>query len=259
MDMNGVSRSILGSLMLLGLGGATITYAQQSEMTFFVTSAGPGKGGDLGGLAGADKHCQMLAQAAGAGGTTWHAYLSTQGAGAVNARDRVGSGPWQNAKGAVIAKNLTELNSASNNITKQTALTEKGELVNGRGDTPNMHDILTGSQPDGTAFPAGEDRTCGNWSKSGQGSAMVGHHDRQGLRDDDASKSWNTSHPSRGPDGGCSQADLKSTGATGCFIVLRRTDEIIPSDARAGLLAGPDDLASDTSGWRIGGREHSFG
>src|SRR5881396_709994 len=135
MDMNGVSRSILGSLMLLGLGGATITYAQQSEMTFFVTSAGPGKGGDLGGLAGADKHCQMLAQAAGAGGKTWHAYLSTQGAGAVNARDRVGSGPWQNAKGTVIAKNLTELNSASNNITKQTALTEKGELVNGRRHT----------------------------------------------------------------------------------------------------------------------------
>src|SRR5439155_1593903 len=137
-------------------------------------------------LAGADKHCQMLAQAAGAGGKTWHAYLSTQGAGAVNARDRVGSGPWQNAKGTVIAKNLTELNSASNNITKQTALTEKGELVNGRGDTPNMHDILTGSQPDGTAFAAGDDRTCGNWTKSGQGAAMVGHHDRQGLRDDDA-------------------------------------------------------------------------
>src|SRR5438034_7115993 len=134
MDMNGVSRSILGLLMLLGLAGANITYAQQSEMTFFITSAGSGKGGDLGGLAGADKHCQMLAQAAGAGGKTWHAYLSTQGAGAVNARDRVGSGPWQNAKGTVIAKNLTELNSASNNITKQTALTEKGELVNGRGE-----------------------------------------------------------------------------------------------------------------------------
>src|SRR3989454_9140219 len=169
MDMNRVSRWILGSLILLGLDGATITYAQQSEMTFFITSAGSGKGGDLGGLAGADRHCQILAQAAGAGGKTWHAYLSTQGAGAVNARDRVGSGPWQNAKGTVIAKNLTELNSASNNITKQTALTEKGELVNGRGDTPNMHDILTGSQADGTAFAAGDDRTCGNWTKSGQG------------------------------------------------------------------------------------------
>src|SRR6266705_1309352 len=202
MDMNRVSRWILGSLILLGLDGANITYAQQSEMTFFITSAGSGKGGDLGGLAGADKHCQMLAQAAGARGKTWHAYLSTQGAGAVNARDRVGSGPWQNAMGTVIAKNLTELNSASNNITKQTALTEKGELVNGRGDTPNMHDILTGSQPDGTTFAAGDDRTCGNWTKSGQGAAMVGHHDRQGLRDDDASKSWNSSHPTRGPDGG---------------------------------------------------------
>src|SRR5947209_1326480 len=143
MDMNRGSRSILGSLMLLGLSGATITYAQQSEMTFFITSAGSGKGGDLGGLAGAYKHCQMLAQAAGAGGKTWHAYLSTQGAGAVSARDRVGSGPWQNAKGTVIAKNPTEVNSASNNITKQTALTEKGELVNGRGATPNMHALPT--------------------------------------------------------------------------------------------------------------------
>src|SRR5262249_10948172 len=141
-------------------------------------------------------------QAAGAGGKTWHAYLSTQGPGAVNARDRIGSGPWQNDKGVVIAKNVTELHGA-NKLTKQTALTEKGDVVNGRGDTPNMHDILTGSQPDGTAFAAGEDRTCGNWSTSGRGSATVGHSDRQGLRDDDASKSWNSSHPSRGPDGGC--------------------------------------------------------
>src|SRR5436853_7796904 len=133
MDMNGVSRSILGSLMLLGLAGANITYTQQSEMTFFITSAGSGRGGDLGGLAGADKHCQMLAQAAGAGGKTWHAYLSTRGAGAVNARDRIGSGPWQNGKGTVIGKNLTELNRASNKITTQTALTEEGEVVNVRG------------------------------------------------------------------------------------------------------------------------------
>src|SRR5437899_8487247 len=131
MDMNGVSRSILGSLMLLGLAGANITYAQQSEMTFFITSAGSGKGADLSGLAGADKHCQMLAQAAGAGGKTWHAYLSTQGPGAVNARDRIGSGPWQNAKGTVVAKSLAELH-GNNNISKQTALTEKGEMVNGR-------------------------------------------------------------------------------------------------------------------------------
>jgi hypothetical protein len=215
--MNRASRSILGSLVLLGLGGAAIAHAQQSEMTFFITSAGSGKGGDLGGLAGADKHCQALAQAAGAEGKAWHAYLSTQGAGAVNARDRIGSGPWQNAKGTVIAKNLAELHGANNNITKQTALTEKGQLVNGGGDTPNMHDILTGSQPDGTAFAAGDDRTCGNWTKSGQGAAMVGHHDRRGLGDDDASKSWNSSHPTRGPDGGCSQNDLRSTGGNGLF------------------------------------------
>ena len=212
------SRIVLAIVFALALlscfGGAA--HAQQSDMTFFVTSTGSGKGADLGGLTGADKQCQMLAQAAGAGGKTWHAYLSTQGPGAVNARDRIGSGPWQNAKGTVVAKSLTELH-ATNNISKQTALTEKGEMVNGRGDTPNMHDILTGSQPDGTAFAGAEDRTCGNWAKSTQGSAMVGHHDRQGLRDDDASKSWNSSHPSRGPDGGCSQNDLKSTGGNGFF------------------------------------------
>jgi hypothetical protein len=195
---------------------ASAASAQPSSMTFFVTSAGSGKGADLGGLAGADKHCQMLAQSAGAGGKTWHAYLSTQGSDAVNARDRIGSGPWQNAKGTVIAKSVADLH-GTNNLTKQTALTEKGEMVNGRGDTPNMHDVLTGSQPDGTAFAAGEDRTCGNWTKSDKGAAMVGHSDRQGLRDDDASKSWNSSHPSRGPDGGCSQNDLKSTGGNGFF------------------------------------------
>ena len=203
------------ALALLSLAPSTAR-AQQSSMTFFVTSVGSGNGANLGGLAGADKQCQTLAQAAGAGGKTWHAYLSTQGPGAVNARDRIGSGPWQNEKGVVIAKNVTELHGA-NNLTKQTALTEKGDVVNGRGDTPNMHDILTGSQPDGTAFAGSEDRTCGNWTKSGQGSAMMGHSDRQGLRDDDASKSWNSSHPSRGPDGGCSQSDLKSTGGNGLF------------------------------------------
>jgi hypothetical protein len=212
------SRIVLAIVFALALlscfGGAA--HAQQSDMTFFVTSTGSGKGADLGGLAGADKQCQMLAQAAGGGGKTWHAYLSTQGPGAVNARDRIGNGPWQNAKGTVVAKSLAELH-GTNNISKQTALTEKGEMVNGRGDTPNMHDILTGSQPDGTAFAGAEDRTCGNWAKSTQGSAMVGHHDRQGLRDDDASKSWNSSHPSRGPDGGCSQNDLKSTGGNGFF------------------------------------------
>jgi hypothetical protein len=208
--------TIVGAVVLLALGVTPEAWAQQAETSFFITSVGSGKGGDLGGLAGADQHCQRLAQTAGTGNKTWHAYLSTQGAGAVNARDRIGSGPWQNAKGVVIAKDVAELH-GKNNISKQTALTEKGEMVNGRGDTPNMHDILTGSQPDGTAFAAGEDRTCGNWTKSGQGAAMTGHHDRQGLRDDDASKSWNSSHPSRGPDGGCSQNDLKSTGGNGLF------------------------------------------
>lgn len=208
--------AILASIALLVLGGTAGGQGQRGDMTFFITSAGSGNGADLGGLAGADKTCQMLAQAAGAGAKTWGAYLSTQGPGAVNARDRIGRGPWQNAKSVVIAKDVAELH-GKNNVTKETALTEKGEVVKGRGDTPNMHDILTGSQPDGTAFAAGEDRTCGNWTKSGQGSAMVGHHDRQGLRDDDASKSWNSSHPSRGPDGGCSQNDLKSTGGNGLF------------------------------------------
>ena len=207
--------SALAVVALLSLGGST-GQAQQSEIGFFITSAGPGKGGDLGGLAGADQLCQLLGATAGAGSKTWHAYLSTQGPGRVNARDRIGKGPWKNAKGIIIAKDLAELH-GTNNINKQTALTEKGDVVNGRGDTPNMHDILTGSQPDGTAFAGSEDRTCGNWTKSGQGAAMVGHHDRQGLRDDDASKSWNSSHPSRGPDGGCSQNDLKSTGGNGLF------------------------------------------
>jgi hypothetical protein len=206
---------LVASVAFLSLAG--VAHAQPAETTFFITSTGSGKGGDLGGLAGADQHCQHLAQAAGLGNKNWKAYLSTQGTGAVNARDRIGQGPWQNAKGAVVAKNVADLH-GQNNITKQTALTEKGEVVNGRGDTPNMHDILTGSQPDGSAFPAGEDRTCGNWGTSGQGAAMVGHSDRQGLRDDDASKSWNSSHPSRGPDGGCSQNDLKSTGGAGLFF-----------------------------------------
>jgi hypothetical protein len=203
-------------VFLLAVG---IAQAQQAQMSFFVTSAGLGKGADLGGVDGADRHCQQLAQAAGAGGRTWHAYLSTQAEGgkpAVNARDRIGKGPWQNAKGVVIAKSVDELH-GNNNLSKQTALTEKGDVVNGRGDTPNRHDALTGTQPDGTAFAAGEDRTCKNWTSSTQGAAMLGHIDRQGLRDDDASKSWNSSHPSRGPDGGCSQTDLRSTGGDGLF------------------------------------------
>src|SRR6266478_8537264 len=165
--------------------------AQSADTSFFLTSTGIGNGGNLGGLAGADNYCQTLAQATGAGAKTWHAYLSTQeadGKPAVNARDRIGKGLWQNSKGVVIAKDVAELHGA-NNLTKQTALTEKGEVNNGIGDTPNRHDVLTGSQPDGTAFAAGQDRTCKNWTSSTQGAAMVGHIDRIGLRDDDASKS----------------------------------------------------------------------
>jgi hypothetical protein len=207
---------ILAVALALALPGAR---AQQSEMSFFVTSSGIGKGADLGGLEGADRHCQQLGQAAGAGSRTWHAYLSTQeadGKPAVNAKDRIGRGPWRNAKGVVIAKDPDELH-GNNNLTKQTALTEKGEVVNGRGDTPNKHDGLTGTQMNGTAFPPGEDRTCRNWTSSTQGAAMVGHIDRQGLSDTEAAKSWNSSHASRGPDGGCSQADLRSTGGDGLF------------------------------------------
>src|ERR1700749_2096495 len=200
--MSGFAKSIsrfgLASVAaLLASLAAQPAQAQSANTTFFVTSAGPGKGGDLGGLAGADKQCQTLAAAAGAGAKTWHAYLSTQAADgkpAVNARDRIGKGPWQNTKGVVIAKDVADLHGASNNLNKQTALSEKGEVINGRGDTPNRHDALTGSQPDGTAFAAGEDRTCKNWTSSTQGAAMVGHIDRIGLRDDDASKSWNSSH-----------------------------------------------------------------
>lgn len=197
---------------------ASPVVAQTAEMSFFVTSAGSGKGADLGGLDGADAICQRLAQAVGAGGKTWRAYLSTQavgGAAAVNARDRIGAGPWRNAKGAVIAGSVADLHGAAAGLTKQTALNEKGEAVNGRGDAPNQHDMLTGSQADGTAFGAGEDRTCGNYTRSGaEGAVMLGHHDRSGLDDSPPAKSWNTSHLSRG---GCSQDALKSTGGAGLF------------------------------------------
>lgn len=221
--MTNLARKIAPALALAAMAvvAATPALAQSATTTFFLTGNGIGNGGNLGGLAGADNLCQTLAQAAGFGAPkTWRAYLSTQAADgqpAVNARDRIGKGPWQNVKGVVIAKDVADLHSANNNLNKQTALSEKGEIVNGAGDTPNRHDVLTGSQADGTAFAAGEDRTCKNWTSSTQGAAMVGHFDRKGLRDDDASKSWNTSHPSRGPDGGCSQADLKSTGGDGLF------------------------------------------
>lgn len=191
--------------------------AAQAEMTFFVTSTGMGKGADLGGLAGADAHCQQLAEAAGAGGHTWRAYLSTSataGQPAVNARDRIGKGPWQNAKGVVVANDVAHLHGDSNNLNKETGLDERGMPVKGRGDKPNMHDILTGSQADGTAFAGAEDRTCGNWTSSTTGAAMVGHHDRVGLDDSAAARSWNTSHPSRG---GCSIEALASSGGAGLF------------------------------------------
>ena len=212
------------ALAALSVLAAQPAPAQSADTSFFLTSNGIGNGANLGGLAGADNHCQTLAQAAGFGAPkTWRAYLSTQaadGASAVNARDRIGKGPWKNARGVVVAKDVADLHSPGNNLTKQTSLSEKGEVINGRGDTPNRHDVLTGSQADGTAFAAGDDRTCKNWTSSTQGAAMLGHFDRMGLRDDDASKSWNSSHASRGPDGGCSQADLRSTGGDGllyCF------------------------------------------
>lgn len=187
--------------------------AQDTSMSFFITSEGSTKGGDLGGLEGADAHCQKLAEAAGVTGKTWAAYLSTQEEGkrGVSARDRIGKGPWHNAKGDLIASNLDTLH-LSPNIVKSTALDEKGNLVKGRGDSPNEHDILTGTMADGTAyFPrVTEDRTCSNWTSSGEGSATVGHHDRHGG----GNTSWNSAHNSRG----CSADDLKKTGGAGLFM-----------------------------------------
>jgi hypothetical protein len=187
----------------------------QNPMTFFVTSANPGKGADLGGLAGADKYCKALATAVGAGGKDWRAYLSTDassGTTPVNARDRIGKGPWKNARGVVVANSVDELHGA-NGLTKQTALTEKGEVINGRGDTPNQHDMLTGSTPEGRVATGDKNLTCGNWTLSGEGSAVVGHHDRTGLDEQPPAKSWNSSHPSRG----CSPDALKATGGAGLF------------------------------------------
>ena len=198
----------------------------QHPMTFFVTSAGSGKGADLGGLAGADAHCQALAMAAGRGDKTWHAYLSTQASGnqpAVNARDRIGSGPWYNSKNALIANDLGHLHGDTldqarlgNGLNKQSALDETGKVNNGVGDMPNRHDMLTGSKPDGTAYTDGMDHTCGNWTSStaGMGSAQLGHSDRSGG----GNNSWNSAHPSRG----CSQENLVATGGAGmyyCFAI----------------------------------------
>jgi hypothetical protein len=192
----------------LAMGGA------KSVTRFFVTSKGPGKGGDLGGLTGADAHCQQLATAEGSGDHTWRAYLSTAATAtqpAVHARDRIGAGPWYNAEGLLIAANVDELHGPNSRINKDTAVTERLDPVNGAGDSPNMHDILTGSRPDGTAFGADDDLTCGNWTSSGAGRAQVGHHDRQGQGNGAAS--WNSAHASAG----CTQQDLEGTGGAGLF------------------------------------------
>jgi hypothetical protein len=212
-------RSVLAALTLSVLLGSYLAIAQQQPpqpMRFFITSAGPGNGANLAGLAGADAHCQKLASAAGAGSRTWRAYLSTQGQGAVNARDRIGAGPWHNVKGQLVANNVADLHGDVQrdriNLQKQTALTEKGEVINGVGDKPNRHDILTGSDSLGRAMTGTDDRTCGNWTSNGTGSAMVGHHDRMGG----GNTSWNSAHPSKG----CSQENLVATGGDGllyCF------------------------------------------
>lgn len=191
---NKIRIALSASTALLLAGCAWFWPEPKNPMTFFITSAGPGKGADLGGLAGADAHCQKLAGAVGAGGRTWRAYLSTSGAGAVNARDRIGRGPWQNAKGLIVARSVDDLHSANNQLNKQNSLDEKGQVVPGRGDPVNQHDILTGSGPDGRAI-AGKDLTCNDWTSSGTGAAMVGHHDRIGLRDDEPSRSWNRRIP----------------------------------------------------------------
>jgi hypothetical protein len=196
--------------------GISTAQAQSNDPSFFVTSAGKGKGADLGGLEGADAHCGALAKAAGLSQTNWRAYLSTTAPGGdpgVNARDRIGKGPWRNVKGVVVAKSVDELHSDANSLTKQTALSEKGEVIMGRGDTVNMHDVLTGSDPAGHYSTAGGDTTCGNWTKSEEGSAIVGHIDRVGTKPSRHMTSWNSSHGSRG----CGQDALKATGGAGLF------------------------------------------
>lgn len=214
--MSNTLRPLLFSGLLVAGAFVLPAQAQQADMSFFVTSAGPGKGANLGGLDGADAHCAALAKAAGAAKTNWKAYLSTtapQGEAGVNARDRIGAGPWQNAKGVVVAANVDELHSDKGNVTKETALSEKGEMVMGRGDATNMHDILTGSDPMGMYSTAGGDTTCKNWTAEAEGSAIVGHHDRMGLKDTRHMKAWNSSHGSAG----CAQEALVKTGGAGLF------------------------------------------
>jgi len=201
---------------LRGSGEAPQVGDRDDPMGFFITSVGVGQGGNLGGLEGADAHCQALAEAVGAGDRLWRAYLSTQegeGRSAVDARDRIGEGPWHNAEGVLIAADLDDLHYNNANVNYDYALNERGERVNSgvMGDSPNFHDILTGTRMDGTAFPPGEDRTCRNWTSGGEGSAFVGHHDRYTRQTPGAS--WNSVHPSRG----CSQEDLVATGGAGLF------------------------------------------
>ena len=219
--MRTTSLLIFKLVALTGFLAACASAPSTGPMGFFLTSAGPGKGADLGGLDGADAHCQALANAAGAGKRTWRAYLSTSAVApaagaaarpAVNARDRIGKGPWFNAKGELIARDVDQLH-AANGLTKATALNERGAGVNGAGDTPNQHDILTGSRPDGTAFSPTPNLTCGNWTQSGDGAAMIGHHDRRGLVSDAWALSWNSSHQTRG----CGADALRSTGGAGLY------------------------------------------
>ena len=203
---------LLCAATLVCLLSVSPALAQASEMTFFLTSTGSGNGADLGGLSGADAHCQSLAAAVGAGGKTWRAYLSTTGSGGVNARDRIGSGPWQNVNGDVVARDVDQLH-FENLLTKESVLNETGGMTNGRGDDPNQHDILTGSYLDGTAVSGSDDTTCSNWTSGadGSGSALVGHFDRNGGGANPAS--WNSAHGSRG----CSQENLIATGGNGYF------------------------------------------
>jgi hypothetical protein len=211
--------SILASAAFLALVLSGTAQAQTSpDMSFFVTSEGPGKGGDLGGIAGADAQCQKLATAVGAGGKTWHAYLSSSTNAAnpgatVNARDRIGKGPWKNANGVVIATSIDDLFSVANKISKETGLTEKGTVVNGVGDTPNQHDMLTGSDMEGRALPDNVNLTCNNWTSSQYGSAMLGHVDRKGNADTVFQHNWSSAHMSRG----CTPPDLVATGGNGYF------------------------------------------
>jgi hypothetical protein len=202
-----IKQSII-AMIILGLFSAFPALAQDTSLSFFVTSVGSGKGGNLGGLAGADAHCKALAEKVGAGDKNWRAYLSSQGPNAVNARDRIGRGPWYNANGRLVGQNVDELHSYATRMSMREAVAENGAIIPGGGYAPNRHDILTGSKPDGTAYPAGDDMTCNNWTSSGAGKAMVGHHDRA---------AWGSAHPSRGPDGGCSQSDLRGTGGDGLF------------------------------------------